>query len=478
MSLWLRKSFSRLLVLIMLLSLVSNHQNVVFANEIYDFGGGVTGTLENGTFRVSKTGEGTGDMNSFENAKNSFTPIYNLKGIVNVEIGEGVRLIGKGAFYKSEDSKITGKVTIEDSVKWIAKEAFYKNEITELIIGNDVRFIADNAFGDNLLTALIIPDSVTGVSLGAFSKNSLTELTIGNNVITIGINAFVDNKLQSIIIPDGVKKIDDRAFYDNPLTKIRIPSKVILGKSAFGEVRFELDYEKNENQEGIYELNSTRDKWEIKAPKSGDTRLSSLTIDDIIVADFDEKTTEYALENTRSEKIKIDATTLDARASITGDIGENSLIEGLNTFQITVTAEDETVEIYTINITREKLVIPDIPPQIEKPEVDKPEVDKPEVDKPEVDKPEVDKPGEDSYDSSKSESKDREIKLEAKDEKQSKLKLNIKKVEEQINKLLKKISKYFTKLNSIIVPSAENHWSKESVNNNTNTEFTSRIKSN
>lgn len=53
------------------------------------------------------------------------------------------------------------------------------------------------------------------------------------------------------------------------------------------------------------------------------------------------------------ESIEIYATASDSKASISGT-GKKNLEEGLNEFEIVVTAEDGTVKTYTINVTREE----------------------------------------------------------------------------------------------------------------------------
>lgn len=86
---------------------------------------------------------------------------------------------------------------------------------------------------------------------------------------------------------------------------------------------------------------------------SSDTYLESLTINGLNFV-FNKNTFEYNL-NTELAKINIEATTSNAKSSITG-VGAKSLALGNNTFKIIVTAEDSSTRTYTLNITRtEKL---------------------------------------------------------------------------------------------------------------------------
>jgi hypothetical protein len=78
--------------------------------------------------------------------------------------------------------------------------------------------------------------------------------------------------------------------------------------------------------------------------------------------------------------VTISATASDTNASVSG-VGEKSLDVGDNTFTITVTAQDGTTNIYTIDITRAEAVVepPVDPPVIDPPVVDPPIVDPPVV---------------------------------------------------------------------------------------------------
>ena len=143
-----------------------------------------------------------------------------------------VEIIGKNAF---KDNKLTN-VSIPNSVKSIGKNAFYDNELTEVIIGNSVKSIGEGAFYQNQLTEVIIGNSVTSIGEEAFQDNQLTEVSIPNSVKSIGNYAFQENQLTEVSIGNSVLTIGDAAFANNQLIKVSIGNSVkIIEDAAFAD---------------------------------------------------------------------------------------------------------------------------------------------------------------------------------------------------------------------------------------------------
>ncbi len=98
-------------------------------------------------------------------------------------------------------------------VSSIGENAFYNNPLTSVIIPNGVTKIGTNAFRFNKLTSVIIPNTVTSIGGGAFSENQLKNVTIPKSVISIGGGAFVNNQLTNVTIPEGVTSIGGECIW-------------------------------------------------------------------------------------------------------------------------------------------------------------------------------------------------------------------------------------------------------------------------
>jgi hypothetical protein len=96
-----------------------------------------------------------------------------------------------------------------------------------------------NAFSNNQLTSVTIPDSVTSIEPGTFFGNQLTSVTIPNSVTTIEADAFSDNQLTSLTIGANVTLYNWDAYY--------------------GDRAFEEAYNRGGKQAGTYTKNG--DSW-------------------------------------------------------------------------------------------------------------------------------------------------------------------------------------------------------------------------
>ena len=87
--------------------------------------------------------------------------------------------------------------------------------------------------------------------------------------------------------------------------------------------------------------------------KSSINTLSSIKLDNIEVADFEENKEVYNITLPSSkDKVNIEVTKKDSKATVSGTLGTKELKYGLNIFYINVTSESGTVKNYTLYVTR------------------------------------------------------------------------------------------------------------------------------
>ena len=144
-------------------------------------------------------------------------------------------------------------VTITNSVTSIEKYAFYKcNQLESVVIPNSVRTIGEYAFTQcSLLSSIVIPNSVTEIKESTFAQCGLTDIKIGNQVKYIRYRAFYGHKCAKIIIPDNVIRIEEDSFL-GALSSLVIGKKVSeIFNSAFKSDKLMEIYCKAENPPAI-----------------------------------------------------------------------------------------------------------------------------------------------------------------------------------------------------------------------------------
>ena len=142
--------------------------------------------------------------------------------------------IGNEAFFQNQLTS----VIIPNSITSIDHFAFSNNQLKSITIPNSVSFIGHGAFFENQLTSIIIPNSISSINKRTFANNKLTSVTIPNSVTLIDGHerggAFSNNQLSTVTIPNSVTSIEENAFANNQLTIVTIPNSVIsIAKNAF-----------------------------------------------------------------------------------------------------------------------------------------------------------------------------------------------------------------------------------------------------
>lgn len=203
---------------------------------------------------------------------------FRCRGLSTIEIPESVVEIENMAFSGCypKSLKIPSSLKIFDGIpsslhleyleidnEEILVKKKYKvfNDLKELVIGNSVNCIPDNAFnGASELTTITFPENLDSIGKNAFKGCNITgPLNIPSKVSYIGSNAFEDCEavtsitlpknlrvignstfkgcklITSLILPSSLSEIGDSAFYNcSKLQSITIPNSVRhIGEFAF-----------------------------------------------------------------------------------------------------------------------------------------------------------------------------------------------------------------------------------------------------
>ena len=195
------------------------------------------------TLTISKTGEGTGEMEDYPGGQ----PWENYKGsITSVVIGSGVTTICASAFSWCTSME---SITIPASVTSIGSSAFaWCTSMESITIPASVTTIYGNAFyGCTNLASINIPASVTSIGESAFggcSKLATMTVAVGNTVYDSrnSCNAIIKTSSNTLIagckattFPNDVTSIGNYAFQDcTGLKSITIPASITyIGSDAF-----------------------------------------------------------------------------------------------------------------------------------------------------------------------------------------------------------------------------------------------------
>lgn len=125
---------------------------------------------------------------------------------------------------------------LAEGIKSIGKRAFYSSDIEEIALPATLRSIGSEAFHESNLKAIDIPNSVTTLGDGAFSNcYCLEEVNYSEGLKTIPQSAFDGCfRLKPFDIPEGVTEIGNSAFYQCSTFVPSFPSTLkSIGSSAF-----------------------------------------------------------------------------------------------------------------------------------------------------------------------------------------------------------------------------------------------------
>lgn len=168
---------------------------------------------------------------------------FELTGLESVTIPTSMKIIGRGAFCKSELSE----VVIENGVRTICTAAFATTKIQEITIPRSVELIEHGAFNNctslNNINVDVENENYRSASGNLIDKRSNMLIAVSGSallpesdgIITMGEDAFCGREIMNVEIPSGTEYIETHAFrlcvY---LSEISIPNTVkVIETSAF-----------------------------------------------------------------------------------------------------------------------------------------------------------------------------------------------------------------------------------------------------
>lgn len=197
----------------------------------------------------------TGPLNSAD-----WTTIKNMTNIVNIDLSGATAEEVPASTFENRKSLLTFKTP--QGLKTIGKAAFYNSGITEISLPESVQIIGEICFNQcqNLesvelrgakaissetfyncvnLTTVTLNEGLTSIGNYSFAYcTKLTSINLPSTLVSIGSNAFDrDNMLSDIVFPESLTTIGSMAFYNTSLKSAILPSNVTLGTDAFSSCK-------------------------------------------------------------------------------------------------------------------------------------------------------------------------------------------------------------------------------------------------
>lgn len=116
-------------------------------------------------------------------------------------------VIGYNSIPKNLQVIIPQKIEHNDKsykVTTIGPNAFQHTNIETVVLPDSLTTISVNAFEFSYISTLILPDSITEIQSYAFDSNNLSQLNLPqNNNLQIADNAFTNNHLTNVVLPNN-----------------------------------------------------------------------------------------------------------------------------------------------------------------------------------------------------------------------------------------------------------------------------------
>lgn len=192
--------------------------------------------------------------------------------------------------------------------------------------------------------SVTIGNSITLKISGSDVAGKFSISTSDSSIISISSsNVWIDNNTQSITLKTN--KVGSATITINPTDVTSYNGDTITGNKTVKITVNAKPVNKPSSNSGGSSSNKPA------KVKSSNSFLSSLTVDGYDLENtFDKETLEYSvIVKEGTEKVKINAQLADSSAKVTG-VGEVSVSEGFNTFNIVVTAENGSKRTYVLKV--------------------------------------------------------------------------------------------------------------------------------
>lgn len=214
------------------------------------------------------------------------------------------------------------------------------------------------------LTLIILPINIYAATGSIKVSTSTTNITL-NNTFTVTVKVSSSSKLGSwqfglnydkskLSLISGDQKVV--AYGDGSITNKTYTYKFKAIATGTAKISVEdtrlIDWDTESNISVSNSSISINIKEPVIINYSSDNNLSSLSIDEFeLTPSFEKNTLEYTITTLpTTTKIKINATANDNKAKVSGT-GEYEVNEGINEFNIVVTAENGSIKTYTLKVT-------------------------------------------------------------------------------------------------------------------------------
>lgn len=222
--------------------------------------------------------------------------------------------------------------------------------VTGTSVGTGTITFGDAIFGD---------DSYNDIDLASVSKNITVEPEViqsDNNylgslsVSNISISFDKNVTTYNASIPYTIDSVNVSATPEDSTATIASGTGTHTMNTGLNTINIVVTAQNGTSR--TYTININKES----RPLSNDATLKSLTVSGAYIGIFSPSTTTYTANVENSvNNVTISAETTDPNATVTGDLGVQTLYVSTNKFLIYVTAEDGTTKkTYTVNITRGK----------------------------------------------------------------------------------------------------------------------------